>query len=58
MSNIQILLAILTFVVLTFGTFVWFVATWDPAKVESLSFFGPKISPPEAQILLAGKDIA
>ena len=48
MTNLQILFAILAFVVLTFGTFIWFVATWDAEKEPSLSFFWRQIPLPEA----------
>ncbi|MFK7939368.1 MAG: hypothetical protein AB8B82_08320 [Roseovarius sp.] len=35
--NKRILLAIAAFVTLTVGTFVWFIASWDPAKKQSLT---------------------
>ncbi len=35
--NQRILLAIMAFVTLTVGTFIWFIASWDPAKKESLT---------------------
>lgn len=31
------LLAILAFVTLTLGSFIWFIVTWDPAKEESVT---------------------
>lgn len=31
------LLAILAFVSLTFGSFIWFIVTWDPAKEQSVT---------------------
>ncbi len=30
MTNRQILLLIAAFVTLTFGSFIWFIVTWDP----------------------------
>ncbi len=42
------LLAIALFVLLTAGTFIWFVATWDPATakpVVSLPPANPKSAP-------------
>ena len=41
MTNRQILLAILAFVALTFGSFIWFVATWSPEDEPSLSMRAP-----------------
>lgn len=38
MSKTRILLMILGFVVLTFGSFIWMIATWDADKEESMSF--------------------
>ncbi|MEM7596095.1 MAG: hypothetical protein AAF382_00260 [Pseudomonadota bacterium] len=31
------LLAILAFVTLTLGSFIWYIATWDPSQKESLT---------------------
>ncbi len=31
------LLAILAFVTLTLGSFIWFIVTWDPAKEQSVT---------------------
>lgn len=31
------LLAILAFVALTLGSFIWFIATWDPAREEPVT---------------------
>ncbi|MEM6587828.1 MAG: hypothetical protein AAF641_05220 [Pseudomonadota bacterium] len=31
------LLAILAFVTLTLGSFLWFIVTWDPAKEDSVT---------------------
>jgi hypothetical protein len=31
------LLAILAFVTLTLGSFLWFVVTWDPSKEDSVT---------------------
>jgi hypothetical protein len=41
--NQRILLAIAAFVTLTVGTFIWFIASWDPAKKESLTGLPMKI---------------
>lgn len=38
MSKTQILLLILAFVALTFGSFIWMIVTWDSAKEESVSY--------------------
>ena len=37
-SKTQILLLILGFVVITFGSFIWMIATWDSSKEESMSY--------------------
>ena len=64
MTNRQILFAILAFVALTFGSFIWFVATWNPEAEPALSFFiCPDKLPPEASDYsqnnrLARKDLA
>ncbi len=47
MSNRSILLAILAFVALTFGSFIYFVATWDADKEPQLSFDLNTLLPPE-----------
>ncbi|MEM7734030.1 MAG: hypothetical protein AAF280_14780 [Pseudomonadota bacterium] len=31
------LLAILAFVTLTLGSFIWFIVTWDPSKKNSVT---------------------
>lgn len=38
MSKTHILLMILAFVVITFGSFIWMIATWDSTKEESMSY--------------------
>jgi hypothetical protein len=38
MSKTHILLMILAFVVITFGSFIWMIATWDASMEESMSF--------------------
>ncbi len=50
MSNGQVLLLIAGFLVLTIGSFVWYVATWDKraASAQPASIILPKILPPEA----------
>ena len=48
MSNRSILLMILAFVVLTFGSFIYFVATWDSDAEPQLSFILEQKLPPEA----------
>lgn len=45
--NQRILLAIAAFVTLTLGTFIWFIASWDPAKKESLTGLPTAIQPEE-----------
>ena len=44
MSKRMILLLILAFVALTFGSFIWYVATWSPGPAFALD----QILPPEA----------
>ena len=39
--NQRILMGILAFVVLTLGSFIWFIATWDPSKEEPVSRLVP-----------------
>ena len=41
MSKTHILLMILAFVVLTFGSFIWMIATWDVDKEKSITFAAP-----------------
>ena len=41
MSKTHILLMILAFFVLTFGSFIWMIATWDSSKETSISFAQP-----------------
>ena len=36
MSNKQILMLITAFVTLTLGSFIWFIATWDPAAEQAI----------------------
>jgi len=38
MSKTQILLLILAFVLITFGSFIWMIVTWDSSMEESMSF--------------------
>ncbi len=44
------LLAIFAFVALTLGSFIWFIATWDPSKEEPVTQL-PPIPTVEARIL-------
>ncbi|MFT4742920.1 MAG: hypothetical protein ACI91Z_000894 [Yoonia sp.] len=55
MTNLQVLMLIGAFITLTFGSFLWFIITWDAKAEESISslqtnpvlaFF--QILPPEA----------
>tara|TARA_R110002051_G_scaffold1008_5_gene4947 strand:+ start:2695 stop:2850 length:156 start_codon:yes stop_codon:yes gene_type:complete len=41
MSKTHILLMILAFVVLTFGSFIWMIITWDADKETSIGFAAP-----------------
>ena len=41
MTKTHILLMILAFVVLTFGSFIWMIATWDADKEPSIGFAAP-----------------
>jgi len=50
MSTPQILLLIGAFLLLTVGSFIYFVATWDAEKEQPVSIIWPKILPPEAKI--------
>ena len=36
-STTRTVLAILAFIALSLGTFIWYIATWDPSKNESLT---------------------
>jgi len=58
MTNLQVLLLIGAFIVLTFGSFIWFIATWNADAEESLSMRATtpalalsQILPPEAPLL-------
>ncbi|MBZ8117485.1 hypothetical protein KUD11_02370 [Roseovarius sp. LXJ103] len=35
------LLAILAFVAISLGSFIWYIATWDPAEREPISYLSP-----------------
>ncbi|MFD1509722.1 hypothetical protein [Lacimonas salitolerans] len=37
------LLVIAIFVALTVGSFIWFIATWDPAREQPVSFLPAQI---------------
>jgi len=39
--NLRILVGILAFVALTLGTFIWFIATWDPSNEEPVMRLSP-----------------
>ena len=41
MSNLQILLLIGAFLTLTLASFIWFIATWDAEKEQSVSLTVP-----------------
>lgn len=41
MTNRQVLLLIAAFVLLTFGSFVWFIATWDAAAEQPIGRRAP-----------------
>lgn len=65
MTNLQVLLLIGAFIVLTFGSFIWFIATWNAEAEESISMTGTapavaffKILPPEAPPLAIIGDIS
>ncbi len=58
MTNLQVLLLIGAFIVLTFGSFIWYIATWNADAEESLSLRASfpalafsQILPPEAPLL-------
>ena len=51
MSNLQVLLFIAAFLILTIGSFIFYVATWSDRKAPqsaSNTLSGFEISPPEA----------
>ncbi len=52
MTNRQVLLLIAAFLVLTVGSFVYYVATWDSRETSLIIL--PKILPPEAPNLSEG----
>ena len=54
MSNLQILLLIGAFLTLTIGSFVYYVATWDAAKEEPISFIWQNKLSQEARELSQG----
>ena len=35
------LLAILAFVAISLGSFIWYIATWDPSEREPISYLSP-----------------
>ena len=37
MSNVQILMLIAAFLILTVGSFIWFIATWDAEKEQPVT---------------------
>lgn len=41
MSNRRVLLLIAAFVALIFGSFIWFIATWDPDKEQPIGQLTP-----------------
>jgi|TARA_B110000090_G_scaffold155404_1_gene170756 hypothetical protein len=54
MTNLQVLMLIGAFITLTFGSFLWFIITWDAKAEESISSLQTKpalafspILPPE-----------
>ena len=47
MTNIQVLLLIAAFLIVTAGSFVWYVATWDQREATR-SFILVEKLPPEA----------
>ena len=56
MTRTLVLIAL--FLALIIGSFIWFVATWDPKAEESLSLILPQISPPEAPTLTTKSPIS
>ena len=45
MSNRQVLLMIAAFLVLTLGSFIWYIATWDAEKRAPTSQIQTTLSP-------------
>jgi hypothetical protein len=41
MSNRRVLLIIAAFVTVTFGSFIWFIATWDADKEQPIGQLTP-----------------
>ncbi|MFO8125704.1 hypothetical protein [Yoonia sp.] len=56
MTNRQVLLLIATFVALTLGSFIWFIATWDnrQANVQTHPFILAETLLPETPKLARG----
>ncbi|HEV8035425.1 hypothetical protein [Yoonia sp.] len=56
MTNRQVLLIIATFVALTLGSFIWYIATWDSRKGgdQTTLIILPELLPPEAPALATG----
>jgi hypothetical protein len=60
MTNRQVLMMILAFVVLTLGSFIWYIATWDAEKRSDMLHAAPltlallEILPPEAPLPAKG----
>ena len=54
MTNAQVLALIAAFLFVTVGSFIYYIATWDAAKEESLSIILPKILAPQASELNKG----
>lgn len=50
MTNQQVLLLIAAFLILTIGSFVWYIATWDAKSEPQLGFIWPNKLPPEANV--------
>ncbi|WP_458791407.1 hypothetical protein [Yoonia sp. MH D7] len=50
MSKTQILLMILVFVVLTFGSFIWMIVTWDKGTETSITLGFPSEISREARV--------
>ncbi|EBA13166.1 hypothetical protein [Roseobacter sp. CCS2] len=38
MTNRQVLMLIAAFVILTLGSFIWFIATWDADKEQLIGY--------------------
>ena len=45
MTNLQVLMLIATFLAFTFGSFVWYVATWDQRETARSFILVDKFSP-------------